>query len=110
MPITPRKTVPTANTVIIPHLEVGMIVEADGTGKGAIYDLTMQQAAVDGLGKFTPIGVQGRLGSTLTFGFDNEGNITGLPDDLVSIGPKLAAAWAAIVEVGDAVNAIREIA
>ena len=107
--LTPQNTYPAPNAVYAPMINIGMTFDSAGNPQGVIRNIALAAAYVDDAGAWHPTGTQKVL-SNITFGFDpNTGLPTGLPADLVSLAPQIAAAWQAIVMVIADVNAIRKL-
>ena len=106
MPLAPQKTYPAPNAVYAPSINLGMSLVA-GQPVGIIRNLSLKPAYVDAAGVWHDAGLAVNF-PTIQFGFDANGVPTGLPADLQALAPQIAAAWAAIVTVIDAVNKVRK--
>ena len=105
--ITPQKSLPAPNAVYAPQIVLGTAI-VNGQITGVVRQCTLRAAAVDAQGNWTDAGISGNLGM-FSFGFDAQGNVTGLPADLAGLAADFVAACAALTALIGEVNAIRKV-
>jgi hypothetical protein len=107
--LAPQKTYPAPNAVYAPSLTIGMQIAPNGAVSGVIRQMTLAAAYCDPIsGAWTACGSV-QSAANISFAFDASGNVIGLPADIASAAPQIAAAWAAIAAAIGAVNAIRKL-
>ena len=105
--LAPQTTPVAPNAVFCPSIITGCQI-VGGKLQGCIRQCVVAGANVDANGKWTAAGPQANL-SPITFSFDVNGNVTGLPADLAGLAADVGAAWAAIEKVVGEINAIRKV-
>lgn len=108
--LAPKTTLTQPNAVYAPSITIGMGIQ-NGVPAGRITQAILRGATVDPqTGAWTEAAGQGTL-SGISFAFDAQGNVTGLPADLAAddtLGPAIATAWSDIVVVLGKINTIRK--
>ena len=108
MALTPQTTPQLPNAVYAAQITLGMSIQA-GQPVGHIHQLALQGAYVDpATGAWSDAVGSGCMGG-LSFTFDAEGNVIGLPEDLAALGPQIAQVWGAIVSVVESINVVRKL-
>lgn len=105
--ITPQNPPVVPNAVFCPSVNLAVSV-ASGKITVKTVQLTFQAAQVDGNGNWTAVG-SAKPCQPFSFGFDAQGNLTGLPADLAPAANEIAAAFAALESALNQVNLIRKI-
>jgi hypothetical protein len=99
-------TVPTA--VYVPNIALGVSINNQGQPVVKISQLQLQGAALSAAGQWSKVGPRAAC-QPFSFGFDAQGNLTGLPADLQPAAQSLSAAYQALEAAINQINTIRKI-
>lgn len=105
--LTPQTEQVLPNALYASQIVLGSYI-SNGTLVGGINALTLNGATVDESGAWSPAIGTGSI-SGLSFVIDNEGNVTGLPEDLALIGPQIVEIWGRLVNVIEVINSVRKL-
>jgi hypothetical protein len=106
--MSPQVVVASPTAVYAETVNLGVRLSAQGKPVGKLTQLTLQGATVNSAGVWQNCG-KPMPAAPFTFSFDSAGNVTGLPPDLASLAPAIAAAWQAVEAVVDGINKIRKL-
>jgi hypothetical protein len=107
MPLTPQTTVTPPNTIYAAQIVLGMSIQ-EGVPLGEVRQILLRGANVDENGVWSEAAGEGQL-TGVTFRFDAQGNITGLPDDMTQLAPQILQIWGGLVAVIGEINSIRHL-
>jgi len=105
--LTPQTIPVTPNALYASQVVLGSYI-SDGQLRGVLQSLVLNGATVDEDERWNTAHGMGVV-SGLDFYIDNEGNITGLPEDLASIGPDVVELWTKLVEIIGTINDVRKV-